>query len=958
MSVNLGTAYANIKLNTKDFQTALKTAQDQLTVFKTQSELVATGITSVGSSLTNVGRTLTTAVTLPVVGIGTAAVKTTATFDQSMSRVQALSGATGKDFEALRNKAIEMGSSTAYTASEAADALSYMGLAGWNTNQMIEGLPGILNLAASSQMDLAAASDMVTDYLTAFGLEAKDATTMANQMAYAQANSNTSTQELGEAFGNCASQMHTAGQTMETTTAFLEAMANQGLKGSEAGTALSAVMRDITQKMEDGKIAIGGTSVAVMDQNGNFRNLIDIMADVEKATDGMGSAEKSAALMQTFTARSIKAVSMGLTEGTDNLYAYESALNNVDGVAENMADQMLNNLSGQLTILKATLEDLAIQIGDALMPTIKDFVSKVRDIVKSFSQLDESTKRQIIQFALIAASIGPVLLIIGKLVTSVGHMVTAYSTLVSWLTKVSAAFNIAGGAGGAFSSILSGVISAAGPIIAVVAAVAALGVALKAAYDQGGKFKEAVDSLVSSLKSGLGAAIEKLKSGFESFKKLLEPIIETIKNSFDFDSVDSGLAKIVSSIQRIGEYLAPIVSTLFDLAENVLKTTLAPTLVIISGLIDGFMSALGPLISLIGDIASVVADVVGIISGLLIGLVTGDFSQFLNSVSSLGTDLKSLVTDLVDTILSFVTGFFEGVFTALNSFTGGLLTKIADFFVGLWENISEFFTVTIPEAFTTFVTETLPQFIANAKEFFDQLPYNLGYALGEAIRKLIEWGQEAISWIVTNVPIIIGNIVTFFKELPGKIWEWLKNAITKIVNWGTDMKDKATEIGKDFVTNVIDFIKELPGKVWNWIKEIPSKIKEASSDMKTAGSDILNSLWDGMKSVWTNLSSWIEGLKNKVTGFFSGLVDGITGTAKAASGSHAGGLEYVPYNGYRATLHEGERVLTRNEADEYNNGRKSSGGDTFIFNSPKALDAYESNRLFKETIRQMEEGFV
>lgn len=244
-------------------------------------------IQTVGKAMTSVGSTLTKSLTVPIAALGAASIKTTADFDESMSKVQALSGATGKDFDALRNKAREMGATTKYSAVEASESLGFMALAGWDTQQMLDGVDGVMNLAAASGMDLAEASDLVTDYLSAFGLEAKDSARMADQLAYAQAHSHTTTTQLGDAFGNSAAQMHTAGQSMETTTAILEAFANQGLKGSEAGTALSAMMRDITQKMEDGKIQIGDTNVAVMDQNGNFRNLVDILADVEKATDGI-----------------------------------------------------------------------------------------------------------------------------------------------------------------------------------------------------------------------------------------------------------------------------------------------------------------------------------------------------------------------------------------------------------------------------------------------------------------------------------------------------------------------------------------------------------------------------------------------------------------------------------------------------------------------------------------------
>ena len=227
-------------------------------------------------------------------------------FTASLSNVQALSGASAEEMATLENAAKDLGRSTIFSAKEVADAFGYMSLAGWNTQEMMSGIDGVLNLAASSGMDLAKASDMVTDYLSAFGLEAQDAAGFVDMLAYAQANSNTTVDQLGEAYRNSASNMAAAGQSAETTTAILEEFANQGLKGSEAGTALSAIMRDLTQKMKNGKVMIGDTAVQVQDADGNFRDLLDILEDVEGATEGMGTAQANAAQLTTFTADSLK----------------------------------------------------------------------------------------------------------------------------------------------------------------------------------------------------------------------------------------------------------------------------------------------------------------------------------------------------------------------------------------------------------------------------------------------------------------------------------------------------------------------------------------------------------------------------------------------------------------------------------------------------------------------------
>ena len=231
MAINAGTVVGYLDLDTSKFSNALKTAQSQLSSFSDNSLSASQKFTNMGNGLKEIGSNLTKTVTLPLVGIGTAAISTAANFEKSMDNVAALSGATGKDLEDLTNLAKQMGETTQFSASEAADALGYMALAGYDTDQSISALRGVLNLAAASNIGLAEASDLVTDYLSAFGEEADQAGRMADVLAYAQANSNTTTQGLGEAFKNCAVNANAFGLDIEQTTAVLGKLADQGLKG-------------------------------------------------------------------------------------------------------------------------------------------------------------------------------------------------------------------------------------------------------------------------------------------------------------------------------------------------------------------------------------------------------------------------------------------------------------------------------------------------------------------------------------------------------------------------------------------------------------------------------------------------------------------------------------------------------------------------------------------------------
>lgn len=300
-------------------------------------------------------------------------------FTATMSEVQAISGATDAELAQLEETARAFGASTVFSANDAAQALKYMSLAGWSVEESTSALGGVLDLAAASGMELASASDMVTDYLSAFGMGADQAAYFADLLAYAQSNSNTTAEQLGEAYRNCAANLNAAGQDVETVTSLLEAMANQGYKGSEAGTALTAIMRDITGAMDDGKIAIGDASISVMDASGDFRDLTDILAEVEAATNGMGAAERAAAMSAVFTADSTKGLNLLLNEGLGSIAGYEEALRGADGAAADMAATMNDNLKGDIAAMNSAFDELKLKIFEGAENPLRGLVQFVTD---------------------------------------------------------------------------------------------------------------------------------------------------------------------------------------------------------------------------------------------------------------------------------------------------------------------------------------------------------------------------------------------------------------------------------------------------------------------------------------------------------------------------------------------------------------------------------------------------
>lgn len=381
------------------------------------SKIASIGLGSLNASIT----TATTGLTALTGGMGALvgkSVEVGKSFESAMSQVMATAGMT-KDtmsivngqsvnaYDTLSNKAKELGANTQFSASQVAESFNYMALAGWKTEEQLNGIDGILNLAAASGMNLANTCDLVTDYLSAFGMESQEAGTMADMMAYAQSNSNTTVQDLADAYGNCASNMNANGQSITTTTALLSKLADQGLKGSEAGTALSASMRDIVNSMEDGQITIGDTSIAVADSEGNFRDYIDILSDIEKATDGMGTAQKTSALSTVFTSYSIKAMNMLMQTGADNVEEFSEKLKDCDGYAEQAAKTLNDNLAGDMKSLSSAAEGVQIAIADKLNPSLRELAQNGTKYLKEFnSALNAEDSRGLMDFA---SSIGDVL---------------------------------------------------------------------------------------------------------------------------------------------------------------------------------------------------------------------------------------------------------------------------------------------------------------------------------------------------------------------------------------------------------------------------------------------------------------------------------------------------------------------------------------------------------------------
>ena len=630
------------------------------------------------------------------------------TFETSMSKVSALSGATGDDLATLEAKARELGASTTFSASQAADALGYMALAGWDTEQMLAGVGSVLTLAQAGEMELAAASDLVTDYLSAFNMEASETARMVDVLAYAQANANTTVEGLGMAFKNCAANANAAGMDVETTSAAISMMANQGLKGSEAGTALNAVLRDMTAKMEDGAIAIGEQSVAVMDAEGNYRDFTDILADVQAATNGMGDAEKAAALQSTFTADSIKGLNLMLNAGADEMVGFRDELYGCAGAAEETAATMTDNLGGDLAAMNSAFEELSLKIYDGLqeplrsavkfitgtvVPGIEGFMAWLTTGTQEFDEFGNvvgETASPLSQLASTVQSMVPVLAAAGGALLAY----EGYSLAVTVAEKArAAATTLVDNA----TKLLNGTMKL-NPIGIVITLIGALVAAFLYLWNTSEEFRNFWIGVWDAVK----AAVQPLADWVMA--NVITPLVSKFQ---EFQTLFAGLwDAIVANVTSAWEQIAPIVQA----GMQVIQTIIGAVMPVIQAAWDGAWGLISSVFTAIWDnISNTVNTVMGVIQGIIqvvTGIISGDwdavwssikqiFESIVNGILQAGANVFNALTSIISSVLTGIynvwASIWNSVFSVASSIWNAISSNIGGVVNGIWNNITSTF---------------------------------------------------------------------------------------------------------------------------------------------------------------------------------------------------------------------------------------------------------------------------
>lgn len=820
--------YAADKLDNslEEVESSAKKADDGFTMFKaTLANLAADAIMRAVDGIKNlVGN---------VIELGQ-------NFTSTMSEVSAISGATGEDFEKLEACAREYGATTVFSASNAAEALKYMSLAGWDADQSTSALGGVLNLAAASGMELGAASDMVTDYLSAFAMEAGDAAYFADLLSYAQSHSNTTAEALGEAYKNCAANLNAAGQDVETVTSLLEGMANQGYKGSEAGTAMAAIMRDITNGMKDGAIKIGETSVAVMDAQGNFRDLTDILTEVEAATNGMGDAERAVALSSTFTADSTKGLNLILNEGMDNIAGYEEELRGASGSAEEMANIMNDNLSGDVAAMNSAFEELGLKIYDAL----------------------ESKLRAGVQF--ITNGVIPAIEWLGGHIPEVTIAVSGLGAVIAamnWGT-ISSKIAMVKGALVKLAAALGGVSL---PAIAIIAVITAVALAFTNLWKNNEEFRNKITAIWDGIKA--------------KFDEFGQGIVDRL-NALGFEFED--ITEVMKAVwDGFCEVLAPIFEGVFQQISNILNEALD----ILTGLFDIFAGIFT------GD-WDVVWQGVQEVFGAVWDFVVATFENWISTFTSLADTVLGWFGTDWETVWTNVKTFFSDTWNAISSFFSGILTGIKTFFTDTWNAIVSFFSGILSGIYSS-VTGTMTEIHDTFTNIWDSITGFLSGAW-ETIKNIVTVGIMAVKEIISAAFQIITLPFRFIwencKDTVLSIWETIKSVIGEKID---AVKEKITTV-TTAISNVAsaawNAISSTASSLWEGIKgTIGSKIDAAKEKVSTATSaisSVASSAWSSVSStassLWNTISSTVSSKISAASSAVSSATSTITSVASSA----------------------------------------------------------------------------
>mgnify|MGYP001109875562 CR=1 FL=1 len=797
----------------------------------------------VGGTLTSVGQKLLPLST-SIAGLGVAAVKTTADFDSEMSKVSAISGATGTDLDKLRGKAREMGAKTKFSASEAAQGMQYMAMAGWKTQDMMDGLEGIMNLAAASGEDLASTSDIVTDALTAFGLSAKDSSHFSDILAATSSNANTNVSMMGETFKYAAPVLGSLGYTAEDAALAIGLMANAGIKSSQAGTSLRGAITNLAKPTDTVAAAMDKYGISLTDSSGKMLPLRELMEQLRQKLGGLSEAEQAQAAAALFGKNAMSGM-LAIINGSDKDFEkLAGAIDNCDGSSEKMANTMNDNLQGQITILISQLQELAISFGEILMPKIRDIVTHIQNFVDKLNAMDEGQKETILRIGMFVAALAPMLIGLGKVITFSANVSRALGTLSAGLVK-------AGGFSGVFTKALGLITSPAAIVVGAIAAITAVIIHL---WNTNEDFRNTITAIW-----------QKIKDAFTTFAAGISERLSALGITF---------SDATSAIKTIWDGFCNLLAPVLEAAFNTIAIALQTAFNVILGIWDVFSAVFS------GDWSGAWEAVKGIFSSVWDGLKEY-FSTIIGAVKGVANVFLGWFGTNWETVWNGVKTFFEGIWNGISSFFEGIWNGISTFCTTVWNGI-----VTNVTAFCTTVHDTISTIFNAVKDVVSNVWETIKNVVQVAIMFIVEVIKAAFEMITVPFRFIWENC----RDTIISVWETIKSAVQTAINFVKDniitpvMNAISTTITtvwntiKTTFTTVINAIKSAVQTAWNFMKD--SVITPVMNGIKT----VITTVWNAIKTavqtvvnaIKTTVQTVFNAVKTTVTTIWNAIKTGTT----------------------------------------------------------------------------------
>lgn len=856
MPVEVGSAVGYLDLNINGFLSGLKQAQSEAQdMSRNLEQKVGASIKGFGDSLTATGMSLTKYVTVPLAGISIAGLKVATDFEKAMSQVKAITKTTGNEFNELREVAIDLGASTAFSANEVAGAMTEMAKAGWSSEQIIAGMAGVLDATAASGEQLSSVATIVADAITGFGMKAADSARVADLLTQAANSGTIGITDLGESFKFIAPVANSVGLSIEDVTTAIAALSMAGIKGSQAGTVLRGMLSRMITPTDEMQKVMDKLNFSLTNTDGSFKSLETIVGELRGKFSNMTDEQKA-----------YNASILAGTEGMSGLLALTSlseeqyteiskSMQEAGGVAKETASIMQDNLTSKIEQLGGSLESLAIKLADYVIPYIQDFVLKLTDLVDKFTKLDPEMQKSILKIGGIAFVTGPAIIGLGKLTTGIGSLITAFGGVKAGIAKLSG-LSTAATQTTALGTAIGGITA---PIIAVVAAIGVLVAAFVSLWKNNESFKNNIIGTWTEIK-------ETITNFFQSFVDKINDL------GFTFKDITDVLSTVWTEFCNL---LAPVFEGAFQYIANTIKYIFD----VILGIVDIF-----------------------------VGIFTLDWERVWQGIK-----------DIFTAVWTAMKGFFVNIFTTIYDASSVILgwfgtnweeiwTSIRDFFINIWVGIKTFISDTLTgirdffvNIFTSII-DGVKDFIDKIVWFFSDLPYNIGLLLGFAIGTVINFVKDLGAKAVEGGTAFLENLGTFFKQLPLSMAMWFVSTMNTINNWRTELINKAIDIGEGFINNLIKFFKELPGKIGESFKNAFVKVVEWKDNLvqgaKDSAKGFIDNFIEGFKffptklmeigenivsGIWDGIVSAKDTFVNNVTGFFSGIVDGI----KASLGIHS-----------------------------------------------------------------------